>query len=97
MSSEYYNKNLEKTIKFKYSNPDPNAKSKPKINFTFTGYEASTPKNGSTSLPKISFTSSSPNKNIKFTANSPTNINISSRIHTIPNAEESNLTILSNR
>lgn len=32
MSSEYYIKNIEKTVKFNYSDPDPN---KSRVNFTF--------------------------------------------------------------
>lgn len=69
MSSEYYNKDLDKTIKFQYSDPDPNAKPKPKINFSFNGLSASsmatgqtTPKKirNSTSLPKITFSTGTP-------------------------------------
>lgn len=69
MSSQYYNKDLDKTIKFQYSDPDPNAKPKPKINFSFNGLSASnmttgqaTPKKirNSASLPKITFSTGTP-------------------------------------
>jgi hypothetical protein len=70
MNSEYYIKNLDKTIKFNYSNPDPNKK---KVNFTF-GAQSETPRRNS-SLPKVNFTASTqPMQKVTFNAINPQNL-----------------------
>lgn len=86
MNSEYYNKTLDKTVKFNYAPPDPSSLNKPKINFTFAGqrstlYDSSFSKTNMTSStsrsrPKVNFVNSNPNVN--FTINQPANYNQSS-------------------
>lgn len=67
MNSEVYLKNIDKTIKFNYSNPTKDMTLQPKVCFTFGrsnsvgNHRNSNPRNISSSKPKITFSHNTQN------------------------------------